>query len=354
MLRRVPPPPRPPEQPDLLVVADSAEGGLGAAASAHCQWFADLGWSVVLACPAPPPLPGVTTVDLLVPTGIARARDTLQASRALRRLIRRMSPALVHAHGTRSQAICLLAGRLPIVTMHGAGGRIAGQSAVGAASRASLRRLAARLAARAYSAAPAPGRWELLLHASPQLARLDSTPPPPGGTAVFTWLGRLEPPKRPELFVEAVALAARHHPLRGVVVGDGPMLPALRDLANDLDAPMEFTGAQRDVGPFLAASTAVCLFSDFEGIPFTVQEAMWVGRALVLSPLPSLRWFAGDGALYATNASEAAAAMRSLTEGTAKDLGARAAERIRGLLSPEAPFPALEWDYRARLAKTSR
>jgi glycosyltransferase involved in cell wall biosynthesis len=90
----------------------------------------------------------------------------------------------------------------------------------------------------------------------------------------------------------------------------------------------------------------VCLFSDFEGVPFAVQEAMWAGRAVVLSDLPSLRWFAGDSAAYVTDIDSAAAALERLCDpAAARRAGQVASQHVRGLLTPDAPFSQLLTDY---------
>ena len=341
----------PPAQLDLLVVADSASGGLGAAAVAHADWLAGQGWVVALAAPGVAETSGAHATRLEMPEvrTAMHPGSVLSAAAHLRTMIRDTRPRLVHAHGTRSQLLVLLAGRRPYVTMHGSGGRIQGQGVVGAAVRTLYRRLAARLAVRAYSAAPAAGGWETLLHASPRLADLDVLPPADGDVPTFLWIGRLDAPKRPELFVEACVRANLAVPLRGVVVGDGPLLDDVRAQVARRSAPVDVLGATDDLTPRLREAWAVCLFSDFEGVPFTVQEAMWAGRALVLSSLPSLRWFAGDTATYASEPRAIADAMLELCD---RDLaiarGQQAAHRVRGLLHPDDPFPRLLSDYGAR------
>lgn len=342
---------------DLLIVADSSEGGLGAAAVAHARWFGAEGWVVALAVSAATRVApnGVLAVDL-PPAGSAfDVRQLLFAAHALRQVLKLHRPRVVHVHGTRSQLVCLLAGRRPYVTMHGSGGRIEGQGTLGTVVRRVARYLAARLAVRAYSAAPTSGRWETLLHASPRLAHLERSSPPVLGGPTFLWVGRLDAPKQPEVFVRACALAVRQRPLRGVVIGDGPQMASCRRLAAELKSPVEFLGERSDVREQLAEAWATCLFSGFEGVPFAVQEAMWVGRAVVLSSLPSLRWFAADAAIYADESEAAAAAILALCDHDAAVAhGRRAAARVRAMLSPDAPFPRLLRDYDTGSASTER
>jgi glycosyltransferase involved in cell wall biosynthesis len=185
-----------------------------------------------------------------------------------------------------------------------------------------------------------------LLHASPRLAEITTSPVPLGSTPTFLWFGRLDAPKRPDVFVEAVAAASRKVPMRGVMLGDGPWREAVCARVRELEAPIEVVGSSDQVAAHLRDATAVCLFSGFEGVPFAVQEAMWAGRAVVLSPLPSLKWFAGDAAIYAADAGEAEVALLALADdATATERGEAAAARARSLLTPDAPFPALLSDY---------
>jgi glycosyltransferase involved in cell wall biosynthesis len=160
------------------------------------------------------------------------------------------------------------------------------------------------------------------------------------------WIGRLEAPKRPDIFVEAIARAARSRPLRGLVLGDGSLRESSEQLARQLDAPVEFLGERSEVTQLLTGAWATCLFSDFEGVPFAVQEAMWSGRAVVVSDLPSLRWFAKQHAHFVKDAASAASALQELCDPvTARTWGERAAAQIRTLVAPDAPFPQLLSDY---------
>src|SRR5688572_9882565 len=98
---------------DLLVVADSVDGGLGASARAHARWFATRGWQVVLAAPAAQdgPISPARAIPLPVPESAFDIAAMASTARRLRLLLRTGRPAITHAHGTRSQLLTLLAGR---------------------------------------------------------------------------------------------------------------------------------------------------------------------------------------------------------------------------------------------------
>jgi hypothetical protein len=212
--------------------------------------------------------------------------------------VKETRPAVVHVHGTRSQLLCLFAGRLPYVTMHGAGGRVPGQRPAGTAMRALGRAVAPRLARGAYSASPSGRGWRTVLHASPRLAEMEQVGPvADGSTPVFLWLGRLDQPKEPMTFVRACALAAERVDLRGVVVGDGPQGAQLAAEADRLGAPVSFVGATDDVATQMEAAWALCLFSGFEGVPFSVQEGHVgrpAGRAVAVAEPALVRGLGGE------------------------------------------------------------
>jgi glycosyltransferase involved in cell wall biosynthesis len=90
-------------------------------------------------------------------------------------------------------------------------------------------------------------------------------------------VGRLAPPKRPDLALHALATvrergsAAELH-----VVGDGPLRPEAERLAAELglaDA-VRFLGNRDDVPELLAEAECALLASDYEGCPLAVVEAM--------------------------------------------------------------------------------
>ena len=114
-------------------------------------------------------------------------------------------------------------------------------------------------------------------------------------------------------------------------------------MARDLSAPVEFLGEVREVEPLIQQAWGVVLFSRFEALTFAIQEAMWMGRAVVTSPLPSLRWLLGDGALFASTLLEAQQALTFLCQPEiAASLGKKSAETIRRLIEPDMPWPVVE------------
>ena len=89
-------------------------------------------------------------------------------------------------------------------------------------------------------------------------------------------------------FLQMAALVSRAHPnVHFVVVGDGPLRPALEAQAAELivDRRVTFLGARHDVPRLMAAMRIFVMPSLYEGGPLTLLEAMALGKAVVTTPV---------------------------------------------------------------------
>lgn len=97
------------------------------------------------------------------------------------------------------------------------------------------------------------------------------------------------PEKNHLQLVQAIAqLRARGIPARALLIGDGPMRPAIEARARDLGvaADVVIAGFHQDVRPLLAASDVVALPStSVETFSLAALEAMALGRPVVLSDI---------------------------------------------------------------------
>ena len=97
------------------------------------------------------------------------------------------------------------------------------------------------------------------------------------------------PEKNHLQLVEAIArLRSRGIPARALLIGDGPMRPAIEARARDLGlaADVLIAGLQHDVRPFLAAADTVALPStSVETFSLAALEAMALARPVVLSEI---------------------------------------------------------------------
>src|SRR5436190_4146378 len=105
----------------------------------------------------------------------------------------------------------------------------------------------------------------------------------PGGKIV-TLLGRLSSPKTPEVFVDAAALVAKHHPeTRFLLVGDGAKKTAIkaRIARLGLERSVFLLGLRMDAPELVAASDLVVHSSTHEGLPKTIHEAIAAGKPVI-------------------------------------------------------------------------
>ena len=326
----------------LAIVSDSPLGGMGAAALWQANYFAAQGWDVLVLCREDDGRPdaldtSVTWIQWDAPLAASHVPDMVRSSLQLRRHLRRFGPTTVHVHGLRSFATARSVRRHVFLTNHTFDTLDEPRSL-----RAVAYRMLPLLAEQAFAVAPGLGeRWTVLPHASPRLDELSPSPVAQSDHLRVLWLGRLTPQKRPQDFIRAVAVASRTRDVRGVMIGDGPLEQECRVLARQLGSPVHFEAERADVRTLFAQADCFCLLSNFEGVPFAVQEAMWCGLPVVLTPLPALQWFAGAAALYARDVDEAAAALVRLTDGAERlRYSALARARATAVISPQMPGPA--------------
>jgi glycosyltransferase involved in cell wall biosynthesis len=104
------------------------------------------------------------------------------------------------------------------------------------------------------------------------------------GDFVLGYLGRLSPEKRPGAVIEAVAGLPPH--FKALVVGWGPLLRPLMDLANRLiPGRYAFLTATEYLGDYYAAMDAFCLLGTEEGFSLAMLEAMMCERPLIVTPV---------------------------------------------------------------------
>jgi glycosyltransferase involved in cell wall biosynthesis len=110
-------------------------------------------------------------------------------------------------------------------------------------------------------------------------------------SADLVLVGRLEPIKRVDLFLRAVArVAARLPEVKAVVVGEGSLRASLEQLAVELGigGHTSFVGRRSDVEALLNSARLFVLTSDSEGLPLSVMEAMMCGLPAVASRVGDL------------------------------------------------------------------
>lgn len=171
--------------------------------------------------------------------------------------------------------------------------------------------------------------------------------PSPRNGRTFAFVGRLARKKNPLLLIEAfLEHAADYRDDRLKIVGDGRLMRRCRELANGCDR-VEFEGhvSANKVLEILSQSDAVCLFSDEEGLPLVVQEAMASGVPVLASRaggIPDLVESGRSGLLVDRVDKEAVAAtLRSyanLSLGERRAMSEAARQRMRSWVTDTECF----------------
>jgi GT2 family glycosyltransferase/glycosyltransferase involved in cell wall biosynthesis len=346
--------------PALVV---SYAGPLGGAERMILDLVPALGAGVCLACPEGPLAEQARREGMRVITLPERALD-LRASahdriagplrlaahrREVRRLIDALRPELVVAWGMRSAIACAAAaprgGRRPLLAFEHVDflpGRAIGRAVRAAAARCD--RVVALSHAVARDLDPAGGLGERLRVAHPGVeTQRFATAAPPDGRPELLLLGAVVEWKRPDLALEAAALAAVRLPQLRLTLCGGPMgadgpalLERLRERAArpDLAGRVEFTGQVDDPRPFLERASCLLHCADAEPFGLVVVEALASGRPVVAPAAGGPAEVVDDevGRLYPPgDASAAAAAIVEVlgTPGLAARLGAAGRRRAQ-------------------------
>jgi glycosyltransferase involved in cell wall biosynthesis len=114
----------------------------------------------------------------------------------------------------------------------------------------------------------------------------------------LVFVGRLVELKQPLQFVEVLAAVSHaHQSVRALVVGDGPLLSAMRECAVALGVAkrLEFAGRTDRVQSLLAGGRIFVLTSRSEGLSIAMAEAMMAGLVPVVANVGDLGDLVHDG-----------------------------------------------------------
>jgi L-malate glycosyltransferase len=221
--------------------------------------------------------------------------------------LRRERPHLIHSHRYKENILAAIAGRFAgakyfVRTQHGyhelsTERQPARQHLVNEIDRMIGRHLSSRVIAvsRDLAAKIEPlyganvqvisngvdrSRLPTDLTASAAKARLGFAPETP----VIAFVGRLEPVKRPDLFVATAALIISQRPsAQFIVMGDGKQRTAVDEQIKSvrLEKHVCLLGHRLDVLELLRASDVLLITSDHEGLPMVLLEALALGTVVV-------------------------------------------------------------------------
>lgn len=250
-----------------------------------------------------------------------RGKLDLRGALRLRRLLRALRPALVHAHlfhgNLAARLLAPSAGARVISTIHVVERRrlparpllerllATRDDATVCVSQAVRRHAAAALGARSDRLRVIENGIDLARFAppsDPDRARREARAAlalPPDAPIVGA-VGRLDRQKGLDVLIEAFARLAPAHPQALLALaGAGPEEGALRALARarGLEARVRLLGHQRDVPAVLAALDVFCMPSRWEGFGLALAEALACGKPAVASAVDSLPEVLGEAGL---------------------------------------------------------
>jgi glycosyltransferase involved in cell wall biosynthesis len=296
------------------VIAPSLAGGAESVVLALASAAKDRTRAAIVNQMADASAPPISLTAMLLERGVAAVeircgrRRYRSEVRALTEHLRATNVTLVHTHGYHGTWVGFFAARrlgLPVVaTVHGYLTRSIKERLYNVLDRWLLRRFDAVIAvsegiqAQLIAGGIARDRLHLVQNGFASSRLLDR------GEArgrlglgerdrVVGWIGRLSPEKGPDLFLQAIA--AGDPRWRAVIIGEGPELPKLVELARrlklDLDDRVRFLGFRSDAAELLLAFDVLALTSRQEGTPMVLLEAVAAGvpiAAFAVGGVPKL------------------------------------------------------------------
>ena len=298
---------------------------------------------------------------------------------ALVRALQRLRPVIVHSHGARSNVYARLAARyagVPVVvsTVHNSlfdyevagwrralyvlAERITSPLAdrIVAVSQAIARDLVDRYrieAGRTVVVHNGIDAWAF--RPTRDSASLRAEMRVPRGGRVVVMAGRMTPQKGWDVLFEAAArLSSVRDDLFWLLVGDGPLRPALTRRAGELGVRACFAGARADMADVLGCADVVVLASRSEGLPFTLLEAMALGKPVVATRVGGVPEVVEDGLSGRLVPPEDPAALASavaavLDAPDAVAMGARGRARVQTAFTLDAMVRGIERVYATAL-----
>jgi len=282
----------------ILHVWQPAEAGVQIYASGAARFQAEKGWDIHVACPNPPPMPGVTAH--LWTAERSPIRGLRSESRSLQIIVDEVDPDVVVAHSSKAGMVVrgMLRGSVSTVFLPHA------WSAYGLPRPLAPAAIAwERLAARWTNAIVAGGEreaeagvafgirapmfvvrnpvregWQVATEEERASARTELGL---GSQPVVVCLGRLAKQKGQDVLLQAWESVSRAAPEAVLIlVGDGP---DAEELKANAPRTVVFAGATDDPRPYLAACDISVVPSRWETFSLSMLEGMATGRSSVVT-----------------------------------------------------------------------
>lgn len=179
----------------------------------------------------------------------------------------------------------------------------------------------------------------------------------PTGHRLVLGIGRLEPQKRFDRFIDVIAMLGRDgETVCGVIAGEGSLRTMLAERAAAAGGAVRLIGARTDMASLYAAADVLCMTSDQEAQPLVILEAF--SHALpVVAPsvggIPEMIVDGENGILVADQDLDAyvAGVRRCLDPNARRMLGEAASRRYERSFSHERMIGAYIDYFRASVAR---
>lgn len=306
----------------ILIVSQPTTGGTARHVVELSEGLAARGWRVTVACPKTGWLLSRVSSRQVRHANLPMTREIrpisdLRAFLALWRSCRRLQPDVLHLHSSKAGFLGRIAGRLarvPVVvfTPH----CWSFQSATGRKRDfyVRLERFASRFCDMtvAVSQREADEAVELGVLPPERVTVIHNGVPPfragdlpekiaksiPSNDSLIVSVGRLDEQKDYSCLLDAMAAVLRAKPNSALVIaGDGPLREELLSQAGKLGISDKIVllGEIDDVSSLLGAGHLFALSSLWEGLPYTILEAMAAGLAVIATDVGGCSELALDG-----------------------------------------------------------
>lgn len=248
--------------------------------------------------------------DVRVEQIVVPPRAYLAERAAVRRVLRRLSPDIVHTHGFRPDVLHGgVARRLGLTTVTTAHGRTGGSlkitlyerlqdrafrrfDAVAVVSSPLLEQLTKRGVDRSILHLVPNGWMGGVVPALDRVAARAALGVGPADMHIG-WAGRVSMEKGPDVLVDAMALL-RDVSATASVLGDGALLEQMRERARVANARMQWNGAIPNAARFFPGFDVFVLSSRTEGTPIALLEAMAAEVPVVATAVGGVPGVVGD------------------------------------------------------------
>ncbi|HJQ53089.1 MAG TPA: glycosyltransferase [Gemmatimonadaceae bacterium] len=305
---------------------------------------------------------------------VVGGRGYLEEYRALRELIARIKPDVVHTHGYRSDVIGGVAARrgkiAAVSTVHGFTGGGIRNRINEVIQRFALRRSAAVIAVAApivdrlvsagvprsrISCIPNGFSREIQLERSVARGRLGIK----DGRLVAGWVGRLSPEKGADVMLRALSESDANWILS--IIGDGPDQDSLRRLAVQLGVAHRITwhGTVSGAASLFSAFDAFVLSSRTEGTPIVLFEAMDASVPIVATTVGGIPHVLTEADALLVRPDDPSAIARALgaiqeNRGAARERAFHARGRLLSAFSDAAWADAVNAVYEAAAGRAAQ